>query len=85
MWKEIAFEGIHPLLSSDLIPDEVFYFASPVHLRFVHIHSSIDANGRMARLLEKYCLLLKNQQLYCRTINPGENFYELDYGKCMIF
>lgn len=36
--------------------EEVFYYASLLHLAFVDIHPFIDGNGRTARLLEKWFL-----------------------------
>lgn len=39
--------------------EEVFYFASLIHLVFVKIHHWNDGNGRTARLLEKWFLAQK--------------------------
>ncbi len=47
------------LLSTDLSFEEVFYFASMLHLVLVNIHPFEDGNGRMARLLEKWFLVEK--------------------------
>jgi Fic family protein len=98
---KIFFESVGELLENNLTEEEVFYFASLIHLRFVHIHPFRDGNGRTARLLEKWFITEKlgrqfwkipseeyyknNQQKYYETINIGVNFYELNYGKCLNF
>jgi len=98
---ELFFDGLDTLLKENLTQEEVFYFASFIHLRFVHIHPFRDGNGRTARLLEKWFVSEKlgksfwqipseeyyknNQQQYYDTINLGVNFYELDYDKCLPF
>lgn len=95
------FVGINELLNSELSKPEVFYFASMIHLVFVHIHPFSDGNGRVARLLEKWFLAEKlgkdfwripseeyyknNQQEYYDSINLGVNYYELDYDNCIDF
>lgn len=45
---------IEKLKKRDLTSQEVFYFASLIHLVFVNIHPFEDGNGRVARLLEKW-------------------------------
>ncbi|HRO75671.1 MAG TPA: Fic family protein [Crocinitomicaceae bacterium] len=50
------FADIKILRESDLTYDEIFYFASMLHLCFVAIHPFADGNGRTARLLEKWFL-----------------------------
>jgi len=47
------------LLSSDLSINEVFYYASMLHLSFVKIHPWNDGNGRSARLIEKWFIASK--------------------------
>lgn len=100
-YMKIFFEDLATLLKEELPQEEVFYFASLIHLRFVHIHPFRDGNGRTARLLEKWFICEKlgksfwkisseeyyknNQQKYYNTINLGVNFYELDYNKCLPF
>jgi len=95
------FDEIKTLLDSTLTKEEVFYFASLIHLRLVHLHPFQDGNGRAARLLEKWFITEKlgkdfwtipseeyyknNRVEYYKTINIGVNFYELDYNKCLDF
>lgn len=47
------------LLSIDLSIQEVFYYASLLHLVFVKIHPFDDGNGRTSRLIEKWFLAEK--------------------------
>jgi len=98
---KVFFRDINELISSELNEIEVFYFASLIHLRFAHIHPFRDGNGRAARLLEKWFIAeklgrefwkisseeyyKKNQARYYETINIGENYYELNYDKCLEF
>jgi Fic family protein len=95
------FNGVAELIKSKLTEEEVFYFASLIHLIFVHIHPFRDGNGRAARLLEKWFIseklgqefwripseeyYKKNQLKYYETINLGVNFYELNYDNCIGF
>lgn len=95
------FGEISVLLSSNLTLEEIFYFASFIHLRFVHIHPFRDGNGRAARLLEKWFLTQKlgiefwkvpsekyykdHRTQYYEHINLGVNFYMLNYDKCLPF
>jgi len=71
----------------------VFYYASLLHLVFVHIHPFQDGNGRAARLLEKWLLASylgkrawqipseqyykENRADYYKNIKIGLNYYEL--------
>lgn len=98
---KLFFQDLSELISSELNEIEVFYFASLIHLRFVHIHPFRDGNGRVARLLEKWFVAEKlgrdfwkipseeyykiNQAKYYETLNLGVNFYELNYDKCLGF
>lgn len=54
LWREIEM-----LLNQELTIEEVFYYASFIHLVFVNIHPFSDGNGRIARLLEKWFLAEK--------------------------
>ncbi len=54
LWEEIE-----SLLNRELTIDEVFYYASFIHLAFVNIHPFGDGNGRISRLLEKWFLAEK--------------------------
>jgi len=95
------FRQIFEILRTKPSIEEILYYASLIHLRFVHIHPFVDGNGRTARLLEKWFLtsmlgnnywhLLSekyykdNQSQYYANINLGVNYYELDYSKCIPF
>lgn len=54
LWLEIE-----ELTKLDLSIEEIFYYASFIHLAFVNIHPFADVNGRIARLLEKWFLAEK--------------------------
>jgi Fic family protein len=56
---EKLLEDIDILLLHDCAIEEVFFFASMIHLVFVKIHPWSDGNGRSARLLEKWFLAEK--------------------------
>jgi Fic family protein len=47
------------LLGTDLSIQEIFFYASQLHLIFVKIHPFEDGNGRTARLIEKWFLAQK--------------------------
>ena len=97
----VFFNEVSQLLTSDMSEAQVFYYASLVHLVFVHIHPFMDGNGRGARLLEKWFICQKlgarfwnlssekyykdNRNDYYNNINLGVNYYELDYDKCLPF
>jgi Fic family protein len=50
---------IDQLIDAELFIEEVFLFASLIHLVFVKIHPFDDGNGRTARLIEKWFLAQK--------------------------
>ncbi len=95
------FTDIGELLERNLSPESVFYYASLIHLVFVHVHPFADGNGRSARLLEKWFLTTKlgiefwkisseqyykeQRSAYYQNINLGVNYYELDYDRCLPF
>lgn len=56
---EKLWNDINILLKQKLSPEEIFYYASYIHLVFVNIHLFTDGNGRAARLLEKWFLAEK--------------------------
>ena len=47
------------LLNKEMPIEEVFYYASMIHLVFVKIHPWNDGNGRSARIIEKWFLAEK--------------------------
>ncbi len=47
------------LISANLSVQEIFYYASLLHLVFVKIHPFDDGNGRISRLIEKWFLAEK--------------------------
>ncbi len=53
---EKLFKDLNTLLKMELTVQEVFFFASLLHLVFVKIHPFDDGNGRSARLIEKWFL-----------------------------
>lgn len=53
------YADIDLLISAKLNIQEVFFFASLIHLVFVKIHPFNDGNGRTGRLLEKWFLAQK--------------------------
>lgn len=95
------FYDIDILLRQEHSQKEVFYYASMIHLVFVHIHPFSDGNGRTARILEKWFLSQKlwrnlwnisseeyywnHRKKYYDNINLWVNYYELNYDNCLDF
>jgi len=95
------FNDIDFLLNKDLQPQEVFYFASMLHLWLAQIHPFGDGNGRSARLLEKWFVAAKlgksawaihsekyywdHRPDYYQNIALGFNYYALHWERCMPF
>jgi Fic family protein len=53
------YTDLNLLVKADLSFEEIFFYASMLHLVFVKIHPFDDGNGRTARLLEKWFLAQK--------------------------
>lgn len=53
---EKFYNDVALLLKQELTIQEVFFFASMIHLVFVKIHPWNDGNGRSGRVLEKWFL-----------------------------
>ena len=77
LWHDIGF-----LLEQKLDVEEVFYYASFIHLGLVNIHPFNDGNGRAARLLEKWFLseklgerawYIQSEKYYYQHVN---NYYK---------
>lgn len=95
------FSDVNSLLSQTLTIDEVFYYASMLHLRVAQIHPFADGNGRAARLIEKWFLsrhagekmwfiqselmYYKRQAAYYQTINLGPSYFTLEQRHCLPF
>ncbi len=71
-------DDIEMLLNTKLSMDELFYYASFIHLVFVNIHPFNDGNGRAGRLLEKWFLAdhlgekawyIKSEKYYYHHVN----------------
>jgi Fic family protein len=56
---EKFYQDLDALINSKLSTEEVFFFASLLHLVFVKIHPFDDGNGRTARIIEKWFLAEK--------------------------
>jgi Fic family protein len=95
------FEDLRSIKRQSQDVASVFYYASVLHLVFVHIHPFQDGNGRAARLLEKWLLsrylgkrawqtpseqyYKEHRAKYYKNIKIGLNFYDLNYDLCVPF
>lgn len=98
---EEVFEDVKSLKRQAQDVSSVFYYASLLHLVFVHIHPFQDGNGRAARLLEKWFLssqlgrrawqipseqyYKEHRAEYYKNIKIGLNYYDLNYDLCVPF
>ena len=76
------FIELNILLIENLEIEDVFFYASLLHLVFVKIHPMNDGNGRLARLLEKWFIAqklgakawyLQSEKMYYQN---HQNYYE---------
>ncbi len=94
------FDDIKYLKQRNLSVKEIFYYALFIHLMFIYICLWAETEEQ-PRLLEKWFLSAKpgesawkvssekycfeNRSRYYRNINPGQNYYELNYKNCLPF
>lgn len=93
------FDDIRLLLNASLDIEEVFYFASMMHLVFLKIHPMQDGNGRTSRLLEKWFLaeklgenawFIQSERFYhrhlteyYRNVHLGVEYETVNYDRCL--
>lgn len=71
------FHDLNVLLNTELQFEEIFFYASMLHLVFVKIHPWLDGNGRTARLIEKWFLSHHlGKQCWCIQ---SEKYYYLNH------
>ncbi len=90
---EKLWDDISTLLKMNLSIEEIFYYASFIHLVLVNIHPFNDGNGRAARLLEKWFLAstssetawyIQSEKYYYENVNDyykNLNRLGMFYGK----
>ncbi|MGK7397800.1 MAG: Fic family protein [Candidatus Cyclobacteriaceae bacterium M3_2C_046] len=101
--KEITtfFNDIKELRKKKLNYNEIFYYASYIHLVLSQIHPFADGNGRIARLVEKWFLADKlgpdawfiqseknyyrKRKSYYKNIHLGKHYNNLDYDLALDF
>lgn len=71
------FYDVQQLLKTEISIQEIFFYASLIHLVFAKIHPWNDGNGRSARLLEKWFLAEKLGQN--AWFIQSEKFYYLNH------
>ena len=80
--RDRFFIELNILLIENLEIEDVFFYASLLHLVFVKIHPMNDGNGRLARLLEKWFIAqklgakawyLQSEKMYYQN---HQNYYE---------
>ncbi|MCB9263366.1 MAG: Fic family protein [Flavobacteriales bacterium] len=69
------YHDLEVLLQDALSVEEVFFYASMLHLIFVKIHPWSDGNGRSARLLEKWFIAQKLGQK-AWFLQSEKNYYQ---------
>jgi Fic family protein len=98
---DLFFSDVEILLNSKLKIEEVFYFASMIHLIFEKIHPFNDGNGRAGRLLEKWFLAhfipekawmiesekyyFENRPRYYSNLSIGFDYEACDINKSLPF
>jgi len=98
---EKLFKDIEILISRELTINQVFYYASMIHLILVQIHPFADGNGRCSRLLEKWFLakklgqdawFIQSERLYekrilsyFKNVNLGNDYASIDYDYSIPF